>query len=326
MKVNQELISKYHLGQCTTEEKLAVETWLESDEAEFSFPDNFDTDAYQANGWEKLSLRYGLEQDNLIKFEAPKKKSIIKRFWLPVAACFAIVFMLGLIYHLSQSNQQPSALPNYQTINVRKGEKKYLRLSDGTEIWLNSESSISYPKVFAVNKRAIRFMGEAYFRVAKNPAKPFIISSPRSTTKVLGTRFNLRDYNDEQRSELVVEEGKVSFSSVKTSQNLILTANQKGIINTTDIPDLIRENIIYSAKYTGWKENRLVIDDLTLEEIKPVLERWYNIKLIIANKQLNRERYKGTFNNPGIKEVLSSICFAIKSDYSQQNKTFVIGK
>ncbi|WP_316803684.1 FecR family protein [Pedobacter nototheniae] len=326
MEITKELIRRYHLDQCTEAEKLAVEAWLASEDATMSYPEDFDLVNTQANGWEKISERYGLGQDHTAKLQVhSKKKNFLERFWLPAAACLAFVFTLGITYKLFNNDKQASVAPAYQTIRVKKGEKRYVALTDGTQVWLNSESSLTFPNEFTGIKRTVNFTGEAYFRVAKNPKKPFIISSPRTTTKVLGTRFNLRDYQNEGQSELVVEEGKVSFSGLKISGNLILTANQKGIIDVKNKLNLT-QNIGHSAKYTDWKENKLVLDDLTLEEIKPILERWYNITIVISSKELNKERYKGSFNNPNIKEVLSSICFATRSAYSQQNKTFTIGK
>ncbi|WP_131536854.1 FecR family protein [Pedobacter nototheniae] len=326
MEVTKELIRKYHHNQCTEAEKLAVEAWLESEEAELSYPDDTNLDVYQANGWDKISKRYNLEKSLSVKPPvAIKKKSVLKRYYLPLAACFAVVLTLGLAYKLFNNDKVPTVAVGYQTIEVKKGEKRFVQLIDGTQVWLNAESRLTFPKEFNGTQRAVNLIGEAYFRVAKNPNKPFIITSPRTTTKVLGTKFNLRDYQNEEKSELVVEEGKVSFSAIKTNGTLILTANQKGILDSKNKLNAT-QNIDYSGKYFDWKDNKLIIDDLTLEEIKPILERWYNINLIISKKELGKERYKGTFNNPTIKEVLTSICFATRSEYTQHNKTFIIEK
>lgn len=326
MEVTKELIRKYHLDQCTEAEKQAVEAWLESEDAELSYPEGVNLDGYETKGWEKIAARYDFDQNRAFKLPvATYKKSILKPFWLPAAACLAIVLMLGLAYKLFNNIKEPALVLSYQTIEVKKGEKRFVQLVDGTQVWLNAESSLTFPKEFIGTKRAVNLTGEAYFRVAKNPKKPFIITSPRTTTKVLGTKFNLRDYQNEDKSELVVEEGKVSFSATKTNNNLILTANQKGVLNSKNKLSLT-QNIDFSGKYIDWKDNKLILDDLTLEEIKPILERWYNIELVISKKGLSKERYKGSFNNPSIKEVLTSICFAIRSEYTQQNKTFIIGK
>lgn len=326
MEVTKELIRKYHHNQCNEAEKLAVEAWLESEEAELSYPDDTNLDVYQANGWDKISKRYNLEKSLSVKPPvAIKKKSVLKRYYLPLAACFAVVLTLGLAYKLFNNSKVPTVAGGYQTIEVKKGEKRFVQLIDGTQVWLNAESRLTFPKEFNGTQRAVNLIGEAYFRVAKNPNKPFIITSPRTTTKVLGTKFNLRDYQNEEKSELVVEEGKVSFSAIKTNGTLILTANQKGILDSKNKLNAT-QNIDYSGKYFDWKDNKLIIDDLTLEEIKPILERWYNINLIISKKELGKERYKGTFNNPTIKEVLTSICFATRSEYTQHNKTFIIEK
>ncbi len=324
MEVTKELISKYHLDQCTAAEKLAVEAWLADEEAEMSYPEDFNLDDYEAQGWERLSTRYDLNNEYESTDVLPITKVAQKRFWLSAAACIAFVSIVGISYSLFHNGKNVAAPMHYQTVNVKKGEKQMLVLTDGTQVWLNSESSLTFPMEFSAEKRTVRFTGEAFFKVAKNPERPFIISSPRTITRVLGTRFNLRDYQNEEKSELVVEEGKVSFSDQRKNVGLILSANQKGILDTKNKVSS-RENVSQSTKYTDWKENKLVLDDITLEEIAPILERWYNIR-VIAPKELNKERYKGRFNNPSLKEVLNSICIATRSKYTQHGKTFTIGK
>ncbi|KIO78679.1 hypothetical protein TH53_01930 [Pedobacter lusitanus] len=327
MEITGEIIRRYHLGQCTAAETKAVESWLESEDAEVSYPEDFDKINYQQQSWEKISMRYGLGlNEESISAPAEKKNTRSLRLFWQAVACIAVVMFLGLSYRFLSSDRKTLPALSYQTIKARKGEKKYAMLSDGTQVWLNSESSLSFPTQFAGDKRSISFTGEAYFRVAKNPNKRFIINSPRTRTEVLGTRFDLRDYPEEDKSELVVEEGRVSFSGAKYSGELILTASQKGIFNAGDNPGLKQSTVQNSKKYMDWKENRLVLEDLNLEQIRLILERWYNIKLVIKDKNLEQERYTGSFNNPNIHEVLQSICFAIKSQYHQQNETFTISR
>ena len=325
MEVTKELIRKYHLDQCTAVEKLAVEAWLEMDEAQMSYPEDFDLDHQQHAGWEKISARYGIGENKVYPVVNYKKQFSLKRILLPVAACLGFVFMLGLAYFSFRSVEERPTPLGYQTITAQKGEKKVVELTDGTRVWLNSQSSLTFPTAFNGSKREVKVTGEAYFAVAKNRMKPFVITSPRSITKVLGTHFNLRDYADELKSELVVDEGKVSFKSRRTATELILTANQKGILDMATNRSFAQD-INAGRGYSSWKENRLVLDDLTLEEIKPILERWYDIRIVIGKKALGKERYKGSFSNPSINEVLTSITVATRSTYHQQDKIFIIGK
>lgn len=325
MEVTEELIRKYHLGECSDAEKLAVEKWLDSEDFQMSYPEDADLNDEQQKGWAKLSTRYGIAQDQVSETPKDKKTHLNVKLWIPVAACLALVFAFGLNHYFFSNKVQTADTLNTQVVNAKKGEKKHLILPDGTEVWLNSESTLSFPKEFTAVKRAVDLEGEAFFKVTKNPAKPFIISSARSTTKVLGTRFNLRDYQNEEKTELVVEEGKVRFSSKKTEAQLILTANQKGFIESNGALSAV-QNINSSRKFTDWKENRLVLDDITLQEIQPILERWYGVEIKIANKELYHQRYKGSFNNPSLPEVLKSICFATRTTYTQQHQTFILGK
>lgn len=220
MEVTEELIRKYHLGECNDEEKLAVELWLESEDVQMSYPEDVDLDTEQQKGWVNISDRYGIRKEQKDKFILQqKKKQLNAKLWIPIAACLAIAFAFALNKYLTSNPSQTTSIVNDQIVHVKKGEKKYLLLPDGTEVWLNSESTLSFPKEFTAIERAVDLQGEAFFKVTKNPDHPFIISSPRTTTKVLGTRFNLRDYQNEEKSELVVEEGKVSFSTKWTNHD-----------------------------------------------------------------------------------------------------------
>lgn len=326
MEVTKEMIRRYHLGECTTAEKDAVDSWLESEYAEISYPGDFDELDEQQQGWEKLSKRYAFGESKQIEYNpVEKEKSHSFRFVGRIAAGLILIMCLGLGYRLFKSDPKESLQLTYQTIQVKKGERRQVQLADGTQVWLNSESSLSFPKEFSGATRDVSFTGEAYFAVAKNPDKHFVINSPRTRTEVLGTKFNLRDYSAEEKSEVVVEEGKVRFSGLQSDGELMLTANQKGTFQAKTKE--IKQSIVYdSRKYMDWKENKLVLQDLKLEQIKPILERWYNIDLIIAKNDLKDERYTGSFNNPAIQEVLKSICFALKLQYQQQNKTFTITK
>lgn len=324
MEVTKEMIRRYHLGECTAAELEAVNNWLESEHAELSYPGDFNETDDQQLGWEKLSKRYAFGESEKIEY-SPVAKSHSFRFIGQIAASLILIMCLGLGYRLFKSNPKESMNLTYQTIQVNKGERKQVLLADGTQVWLNSESSLSFPKEFSGATRDVSFTGEAYFAVAKNPDKHFVINSPRTRTEVLGTRFNLRDYSGEEKSEVVVEEGKVRFSGLQSDGELMLTANQRGTFEAKTRE--IKQSIVYdSRKYMDWKENKLVLHDLKLEQIKTILERWYDIELIITRNDLKEERYTGSFNNPAVQEVLKSICFALKLTYHQQNKTFTITK
>lgn len=327
MKVNKELIQRYHLKQCTPEEAHAVKEWLEFEETEESFPEEKDMDVLEERGWKKISTRYAFLNERTVQ---PVRKSGRRIFSLrkvlQAAACITLIFIGIHFYRYTSSggfwkegHKEPAVLV-YKEIKTLAGQKLQVKLPDGTMVWLNSESKLRFPVNFSGHSRLVSFAGEAYFKVAKNPLKSFIITTPATRVRVLGTRFNLRAYTGEESTSVVVEEGKVCFSVLHTKDQQLLTANQKGTFraNVQASEPVLKMEQVYAARYLGWKNNQLILDDLPLNEIKTTLERWYGVKIQIKNSKLSRERYTGTFADPSLKQVLESISFALKCSYKTE--------
>jgi ferric-dicitrate binding protein FerR (iron transport regulator) len=328
MKINKEIIQRYHLGLCSPNEIAAVEDWLNSDQADMTFLQEPELKQLEKTGWEDLSSRFNLQSGPQIQEPLIHPKKRLFPFNWQIAASIIVLLTTGVyfLFHFKAENDSTKGSPllAYKEISTKKGEKLQVILEDGTQVWMNSESTLRFPKQFTLNQRMVSFSGEAYFKVAKNPEKPFIINSKRTKVQVLGTRFNLRDYASETSSAVVVEEGKVRFSGLKGPEHLILTANQKGTYAESVKPLLSMQSVYSTTKYINWKDNKLVLDNLPLKEIVPILERWYGIELKVASPGLTKKRYTGSFENPTVHQVIQSITFALKSRYQQQGNTWII--
>jgi transmembrane sensor len=212
----------------------------------------------------------------------------------------------------------------YTCLNAEKGQKLSVTLPDGTIVWLNSESVLRFPENFKGQLRELKFSGEAYFSVAKDASKPFIISTEKTKIQVLGTKFNLRAMGTETATTVVVEEGKIHFSGTSEQQQLILTANKRGVFETKGAIPSMQTDEVYALKYMAWKNGELLMDNLTIKEVAEMLERWYNVKIKINRLELGGERYTGSFKNPSLQKVLESMGFAVKFSYKQNGQTFIL--
>jgi transmembrane sensor len=324
MQITKETIDRYHLGQCTPEEQYAVERWLASDEVEMSFPQHTDLEALENKGWKKLSSRYSLA-DQPVPSRA-FKLSHYSKIW-QLVACVVLVAgaVCGYYLNLGWGNSIRPQMLVYKEVKTLKGQKLAVTLSDGTMVWLNATSKLRFPLVFAGKQRSLEFSGEAYFKVAKDPSKPFVIHTAKTKVQVLGTRFNLRALATETATSVVVQEGKVKFTADAGQQQLILTANKRGVYDTTvpSVPTMNTETV-YAGKYMAWKNNELVLDNLTVADAALVLERWYNVEIRVDREGLRKERYTGSFSNPSLKKVLESMGFAVKFKYKQHGQTFIL--
>lgn len=319
MQITKELIECYHQGRCDPNEKVAVEKWLESEELEMSFPANSDLSSMEDKGWRRISARYDIS----VQPAASKSFKLNNyRYIWQLAACFLLLVGIGITYYLNnEGNSHQSALI-YKTISTSKGQKLQVKLPDGTMVWLNSESVLRFPERFRGNLRKLEFSGEAYFDVAKDPSKPFIIHTSKTKVQVLGTRFNLRALATETATSVVVEEGKVKFIGQPGKQETILTANRRGIFEALSVPAMTVHEVS-AGPYIAWKNNELLLDNLTIEEVAQTLERWYNVKIKISSADLAYERYTGNFKNPSLKQVLESMSFAVKFNYRQEEQTYI---
>lgn len=167
----------------------------------------------------------------------------------------------------------------YNTLSVPKGSKiGSLTLSDGTVVFLNSASSLKYPVAFNGNERRVQITGEAYFEVAKDKNKQFVVDAGSLTTEVLGTNFNINSYDNEENKEVTLLEGRVRISY--GDEQLTLEPGQQAqaeekleINNTPDIEDVM-----------AWKNGIFHFDNAGIEELMRELERWYDLDIVYKDK------------------------------------------
>lgn len=164
-------------------------------------------------------------------------------------------------------------LEEFHTIIVPTGGEYLLEMIDGTKVWLNSESEIKYPKHMIADHRTIELKGEAYFEVAPDPEKPFVVKTEAGVVKVLGTKFNIKAYEGEFNYTTLVE-GSVSLQHRYDDRSLIVLepGDQAEII---DVNHRIRVKKVKPYDYTAWKDNRLVFNSQRLEDILTIISRWY---------------------------------------------------
>jgi len=165
------------------------------------------------------------------------------------------------------------------TLQVPRGGEYKLVLADGTRVWLNAGSELSYPNVFSGDSRKVKLKGEAYFEVAKNPEQPFLVAIGDMEVKVLGTSFNVSAYPGTKRQTTLVE-GKVAIA---WKQRQIEIAPGQQARETAEGVKVIPVKV---ANYIGWKERRFVYEDKLLGEVLEDLERWYDVEMFVRNDEI----------------------------------------
>ena len=180
-----------------------------------------------------------------------------------------------------------------------------LTLPDGTLVFLNSESTLSYPSRFDSDTRNVSLQGEAYFEVAKNPEKKFVVStSHQSQIEVLGTHFNVEAYEKEDRVSATLVEGKIGFIFKRdnVSKKVLMKPGQKLVYDFKD--SKVQLYTTSGESEIAWKEGKIIFKDTPLEESLRMLEKRYNVEFIIKNERLKKYSFTGTFTHQRLERIL----------------------
>lgn len=188
-------------------------------------------------------------------------------------------------------------------IATPRGGTYQLTLPDGTRVWLNADSKLTFPAQFARNSRKVTVTGEAYFEVARNEASPFKVISKNQEIKVLGTHFNVSTYEDEKVTRTTLLEGKVNISTGKPDVNVILQPNQQADL----INGIINVEQVDAEKAIAWKNGKFEFVSEDIESILRKIARWYNVEIVYQDELVNKQ-FSGSFSKfDNVAKVLQTI-------------------
>lgn len=201
------------------------------------------------------------------------------------------------------NNKTKNSQTAYHTLNTPKGGQYILNLPDGSKVWLNAESSLTFPDSFTEDKRQIKLQGEAYFTIAKDKARPFIIEAGGLDIEVLGTEFNVNAYPNENIVATTLVEGLVKIT--KEKNHVILKPSEKNTWNRSSGAFITEKTNVNTA--TSWKDGYFTFDETNIYDIMPQLARWYNID-VEYKENLSNKVYTGRIlKRSEIKEVLNML-------------------
>ena len=258
------------------------------------------------------------------------RRNFGKQFYIwsgAVAAASLIIFFI-FFYTTSPGGKVNHSIAQ-NTVSTKPGSKSKLQLPDGTQVWLNSDSKITYDESFLGEFREVQLTGEAYFDVAKDKEHPFIIHTQTMDLKVLGTAFNVRSYANEKNTETSLIHGSIEITLKNNpDKKIILKPEEKLIIqnnafslqhpakevdnNLKELPMMILGKIHFlkkdsSATETLWVKNKLAFDDESLESIASKIERWYDVKVIITDEKLKQANYSAVFTDESLPDVIEAL-------------------
>jgi ferric-dicitrate binding protein FerR (iron transport regulator) len=288
----ESVIQNYIQGNATVDEEKMLYLWIKEN------PENRKMLFREKEMWQASKL--GTRELNDIEFEnwfelqdrifGPKQKSFRLNQILRIAAIVIFALGAGWFGHYLYSSQIFSAeQAELKTVQVSKGQIKEVFLADGTHVWLNSDSQISFPSNFTEDNREVELSGEAFFEVTANQDSPFLVKTKNHTVKVTGTRFNICEYPESKIIETTLVEGKVKIITGNFIKDL--KPGQQSSFNTETAQIRISEPDF--EIYTAWKEGRYDFKNESVCKVFKIIERWWDVKIEYSDEAFKNEKISG---------------------------------
>ena len=229
-----------------------------------------------------------------------------------------------LVYQENGSKEKAIA---YNYLTIPRGGQFFVQLSDGTKVWLNSESKLKFPVTFRTGElRQVELVyGEAYFDVSSSKnhqGAHFNVITNKQNIEVLGTEFNIKAYQDEESIYTTLVEGKIQFQFKENSQ--VLKPNQQIVLNLEN--EKITSQLVAVQHEVAWKDGVFSFKEKNLKEIMKVLSRWYDVEVVFENKSIEHLSFKGVLGKEqSIEEILAAVKSAsLINSYQIKNKTIYL--
>ena len=322
-----ELLHRLIAGTTTEEENRQLMEWFRQCASKEEFFVLFETawkespDEMPRDVQERMYRRLSRELDE------KKTKTILLRsrfswkVW-PQIAVACIIIVLGLVNYRMNDKQKQLSTQNF-TVLAEKGQRAFITLPDSTKVWLNSDTKISYPADYGLKERNVTLVGEAYFEVAKNPDKRFIVEAKGMQVEALGTSFNVNAYQNDNKIIASLFSGSVRVSYDR--HVAILKPHESVKVDLLNrsfsrYKDESMQNIAL------WRKNEITFDGESLEEITHIMSRLYNTTICIEDESLKKVCYIGTIRNNNLENFIDIINLTTPVVYENKGDTVFLRK
>lgn len=270
-------IEKVLAGLATPEEAREVAKWFATDEGSAYISNNFDADInFIPLEDADLLIDHSVPSDKMFqKINARIRSKLIRRWTFRAAAVLLpLVLILGLYLHLN-TRVDIFGAGEYAEIYVPKGERMQMIFQDGTKVYINSDSYMRYPRKFGISERTVELKGEAYFVVAKNKNRPFVVNLNGPSIRVLGTSFNVEAYPENDDIKVNLDEGRINLKLLSDVE-VPVSPGECVVYNKNTKSYRVNRNTDTGAS-SVWKSNVISFKDTPLDEVFSRLNRWYNV-------------------------------------------------
>ncbi|WP_099465505.1 MULTISPECIES: FecR family protein [Parabacteroides] len=311
--MEKELLHTYFRGNTTPEEEKLIMDWAEAS------TENHHEYLKERMVWNAILVNYKSTESQPVSFNRKRSFNLWK--FAGIAASVALLITLSWTL-LNMPSEDTEGL---QAVLVPAGQRVQLILEDGTKVWLNSNSSFTYPTSFGSKSREVELNGEGFFEVTKDTRKPFIVKTKKYDIKVLGTTFNVYAYDHEANTfEAALLNGSIDVSSKANEKNHIILKT-KGKVSEVD--GLLRKQAIDNLDRFRWKDGQIYLDDVPFETLMEKFSLYYDVHIKIENTKVLNYHCTGKFRqSDGIEYALKVLQKDVKFsfDRDEKDKTILI--
>lgn len=314
------LFDKFLQKQATPEEVRQLIEWLKKDAAFSSWADaEWETASSEMNPELRQRLFRQIQEKIQPGAKAvPMRRRTVYAGFRQIAATLLLMLATGLGIYFYTVRQL--AMPD-MVVAVEKGQKASVTLPDGSRVWVNSDSRLTYGSRFNAKERILQLEGEAYFEVTPDKDRPFIVETNRLSVQALGTSFDVKNYEEEDQISTVLMTGKVKVESEKDC--IFLEPNEKVTFNKTT-GSMRKSTIEDAGGYADWKFNLLSFRAETFERIVHTLERHYNTRIVFESESLKKYRFTGSIGNTSLESVLQILSLTSPLAYEVKDSLIVL--
>ena len=322
-----ELLHRLIAGTTTEEENRQLMEWFRQCASKEEFFMLFETawkespDEMPRDVQERMYRRLSRELDEKKTKTILLRSRFSRKVW-PQIAVACIIIVLGLVNYRMNDKQKQLSTQNF-TVLAEKGQRAFITLPDSTKVWLNSDTKISYPADYGLKERNVTLVGEAYFEVAKNPDKRFIVEAKGMQVEALGTSFNVNAYQNDNKIIASLFSGSVRVSYDR--HVAILKPHESVKVDLLNrsfsrYKDESMQNIAL------WRKNEITFDGESLEEITHIMSRLYNTTICIEDESLKKVCYIGTIRNNNLENFIDIINLTTPVVYENKGDTVFLRK
>ncbi len=321
------LLERFFCGATSAEEERILTEWLrEKSESDPELAEYYRRKWAATNGSMDSGIKARIHtriretiDGTVPEAPAPRRRLLGRLLPWAAAACIAVAAYAGWYNYAKVAARQGALFEIY----TEKGQKTNVTLPDGTRVWLNSASKLSYDSRYNLRSREVNLVGEGYFEVAKDPERRFRVNTGNYTVEALGTAFNVKSYPEDRTSVTTLFEGKVRIDD---GDGFTTTLDPMEAVAYDTGGGGFTKSGSDRTRFAGlWRNNELIVESgTTLEKLTQLLDREYNIRFVFRSERIKQLQFEGIIKNNNLQNVLQLIGLSGEVSYTVENNTVVL--